>query len=160
MKVEYINPFIESVYEVFSTMLCAQVSRGTVAISRGAEGTKEIVALIGFSGPARGMLTLSFPVKTALGIVNRLLDADYRTVDETVSDAIAEMVNIVGGSAKARINTGNESPIDLSLPGVVRGDNFSVDNPLKTVWLEVPFQSDLGPFTMRVTLKADNGGAQ
>lgn len=162
MNVEYINPFIESVYDLFSTMLSAQATRGNVAIARGDENTRDIVALIGLSGPARGMVALAFPVKTALNIVNRLLDSELRVMDDTVSDAIAEVVNIVAGGAKARFKIETGPPIELSLPSVVRGNKFCVDYPTKSTWLEVPFNSDLGTFTMRVTfaMEPKRGGAR
>ena len=35
MKVEYINPFIESVFELSSTMLNSKARRGDVGVSRG-----------------------------------------------------------------------------------------------------------------------------
>ena len=161
MNVDYINPFIESVHDLFATMLTAKASRGTVAVSRGEGSFHDIVALIGLSGPARGMVTLAFPIKTALNIVNRLLGTESRIIDDTVSDAIAEVVNIVAGGAKARFKIENGPPIDLSLPSVIRGNSFCVDHPSETTWLEVPFESDLGPFTMRVTFKMEpkKGGA-
>ncbi len=155
MKVEYINPFIESVYELFSTMLSSKAKRGEVGISNGAANPRDIMALIGLSGMARGMVALAFPVNTALAIVNQLLGTDTRVMDDTVSDAIAEVVNIVAGGAKAKLKIGDGPPIDLSLPTVIRGNSYSVDYPSKTVWLEVPFDSDLGPFTMRVTFEVD-----
>jgi chemotaxis protein CheX len=154
MKVEYINPFIESTYELFSTMLSATAKRGDVGIAKeAAGGARDIMGLIGLSGPARGMVALSFPVDTALKMVNRLLDTEIVAVDDTVSDAIAEMVNIVAGGAKAKINVGGGKPIDLSLPTVVRGSSYDVDYPTGTVWLEVPFDSDLGHFSLRVTFE-------
>jgi chemotaxis protein CheX len=142
-------------------MLTAKATRGTVAIARGESSFYDIVALIGLSGPARGTVTLAFPIKTALSIVNRLLGTESRIIDDTVSDAIAEVVNIVAGGAKARFKIENGPPIDLSLPSVIRGNSFCVDYPSKTTWLEVPFDSELGPFTMRVTFKieATKGGA-
>ena len=155
MNVEYINPFIASVHDLFTTMLSAKASRGNVAIARGDGASHDIVALIGLSGPARGMVTLAFPVKTALNIANRLLSSELRIMDDTVSDAIAEVVNIVAGGAKARFKIENSPPIDLSLPTVVRGNSFCMDYPTKTTWLEVPFETDLGPFVMRVTFKMD-----
>ena len=155
MNVDYINPFIESVHDLFATMLTAKASRGDVAIARGDGPSLDIVALIGLSGPARGMVTLAFPVKTALNIVNRLLGTELRIMDDTVSDAVAEVVNIVAGGAKARFKIENGPPIDLSLPTVVRGNSFCVDYPTKTTWLEVPFETDLGPFVMRVTFKLE-----
>jgi chemotaxis protein CheX len=150
MKVEYINPFIESTYELFSTMLAAKAARGDVGIAGKNANPRDLMALIGISGRARGMVALAFPVDTALHMVNRLLGTEVRTVDDTVSDAIAEMVNIVAGGAKAKLS-GDGPPMDLSLPTVVRGSHFNVDYPSGSVWLEVPFESDLGPFSLRVT---------
>ncbi len=153
MRVEYINPFIESVYDLFSTMLGAKAERGEIGVTHTAANPRDIMALIGLSGPVRGMVALAFPVNTALNIVNRLLGTESRIIDDTVSDAIAEIVNIVAGSAKARMNSGEESVIDLSLPTIVRGNSFSIDYPSKSTWLEVSFQSDLGSFTLRVTFQ-------
>jgi len=155
MKVEYINPFIESVYELFSTMLSAKAARGDVGVSDGKTNPRDIMALIGLSGQARGMVALSFPISTALAIVNRLLGTELTVMDDTVSDAIAEVVNIVAGGAKAKFKIAQSTPLDLSLPTVVRGDSFSVEYPSKSIWLEVPFNSDLGPFTMRVTFEME-----
>lgn len=153
MKVEYINPFIESTYDLFSTMLSSKAIRGDVGLAKPGANPRDIMALIGLSGMARGMVALAFPVDTALNMVNRLLGTQIRVIDDTVSDAIAEMVNIVAGGAKAKIRADMEKPIDLSLPTVVRGNNYNVDYPSGSVWLEVPFNSDLGSFTLRVTFE-------
>lgn len=155
MQVEYINPFIESVHELFSTMLSAKVQRNKLGLSSGPSNPRDIMALIGLSGAACGTVALSFPSSTALSVVNRLLGTENRVMDDTVSDAIAEVVNIVAGSAKARINDGDGPVIDLSLPTIVRGNSFSVDYPSKSKWLEVSFDSELGPFSMRVTFQME-----
>ena len=153
MKVEYINPFIESTYDLFSTMLGCKAIRGDVGVATPEANPRDIMALIGLSGMARGMVALAFPVNTALNMVNRLLSTELRTVDDTVSDAIAEMVNIVAGGAKSKLSGDDRPPIDLSLPTVVRGNNYNVDYPSGSVWLEVPFNSDLGSFSLRVTFE-------
>lgn len=156
MKVEYVNPFIESVYELFSTMLSAKATRGTVGVSTEGPRPHDIMALIGFSGPARGMVALSFPSRTALNMVNRLLSMEMEVVDDTVSDGVAELVNMIAGSAKARFPVEDGVPIDLSLPTVVRGQSYDVDYPSGSVWLEVPFESELGEFSLRVTFELKN----
>ncbi len=153
MKVEYINPFIESVDDLFNTMLSAKVKRGKIGVTTGSNNPREIVAIIGLSGPARGTVALSFPTATALNLVNQLLGLDTHIVDESVSDGVAELVNIVAGSAKAKLVSDNAAPIDLSLPTVLRGNDFTVEYPSQSVWLEVPFTSDLGPFSLRVTFE-------
>ena len=47
----------------------------------------------------------------------------------------------------------------LSLPTVIRGSNVEIDYPKGSTWLEVQFDSDLGPFFLQVTLKETENGA-
>ena len=137
-------------------MLSATVKRGDVGVIRDPSEPSGITALIGMSGPARGMVSLSFPSDTALQMVNRLLSTETTEVDDSVADAVAEIVNIVAGGAKAKFPLEEGArPIDLSLPTIVRGQNYNVDYPSDSVWLEVPFTSDLGPFYLRVTFVFD-----
>jgi len=155
MKVEYINPFIQGVQHLFSTMFDCKASRGDVGLTGGSARPREITALIGLSGLVRGTVALSFPSTTALAMVSRMLGVETQTVDDTVSDGVAELVNIVAGDAKARFPNTQEHPIDLSLPTVVRGSDYSVKYPSDAKWLEVPFTSDLGAFTLQVTFVLD-----
>ncbi len=152
MKAEYVNPFVESVYELFVSMLNANARKGEVTLSTNNVKPRQLTALIGFSGPVRGMVAMSFPVNTALAMVSRLLGTQVLVVDDTVSDAVGEFVNIVSGAA-----------IDLSLPTVVRGSGYVVDYPSRARWLEVHFDSDLGPFSLQITFEtqqtAKDGGA-
>jgi len=155
VKVEYINPFIESVHQLFTTMLGCSATRGNLNLSEGGGKPREITALIGLSGMARGTVALSFPVETALKIVTKLVGTETTIVDETVSDGVAELVNMVAGDAKARFPRFQENPIDLSLPTVVRGNSYSVKHPSRAKWLEVPFTSDLGSFSLRVIFESE-----
>lgn len=153
MKVEHINPFIESTCEFFNTMLSAQVKRGSVGLAQSVGQPRHLLALIGISGSIRGMVAVSLPVETALKVVNRLLGSEIKVIDDTVKDAMSEMVNIIAGGAKARISHGNGNISNLSLPTIVNGSSFSVDYPSGSPWLEIQFESDLGPFSLRVTFE-------
>jgi len=153
MQARHINPFIESVYELFQTMLQGTVERGPIGVTDGGATPGDILAIIGISGPTRGTVSIGFPEPTALAIVGKILGTPCTKLDDTVSDGVAEVVNMVAGSAKARLNAGNQEPLDLSLPTVVRGERYNVQYPSKSVWLEVPFTSDLGPFNLRVTFE-------
>jgi len=158
MKVEYINPFIEAVHDLFNMMLGCKASRGALGLTKkGGESRdiRDIMALIGFSGPARGTVALVFPITTALAMVSKLVGKEEKVVDETVLDAVGEMVNIVAGGAKAKLHKGEGTPIDLGLPTVVRGHSYMVAYPSHSVWLDVPFTSDLGPFNLRVNFEFD-----
>lgn len=151
-KSEYIDPFIESIYDLFSTMLRCEAKRLDNDPSGEALAT-EIAVLTGFSGPVRGTVNLLFPAATALAMVNRLLDAEKESVSGMVLDGVAELLNIVAGGAKAKLNTGDgASIIELSLPTVIRGTDFKLAGPSQSDCFEIPFTSELGPFLLRVAL--------
>jgi chemotaxis protein CheX len=160
VKVEYINPFIESVQDLFTTMLRCRAQRTNIGITkRGGEARdiRDIMALIGLSGPIRGTVALVFPVSTALAMVSRLVGSDQHVVDETVLDAVAEMVNMVAGGAKTKLKKADGVPIDLGLPTVVRGQSYMVAYSSHSVWLDVPFSSELGAFNLRVNFELAPG---
>ena len=152
MQLEYINPFIESVYELFETMLACPVERGNPNLVKKNEVTNDLVALIGLSGPVRGTVVMLFPKDTALKMVSRFVGEDCQSIDENVRDAVAELVNIVAGGAKARL-PGGDPVIELSLPNVIEGKGCSVHYPSYSVWLDIPFSSELGPFNLRLSFK-------
>jgi chemotaxis protein CheX len=156
MRVEFINPFIESVSGLFSTMLSCKAQRGDIALMKNSPFNHEIVALIGMSGPVCGTVAISFPTRTALRIVHRLLGVETAQVDETVLDAMAEFVNIVAGGAKAKLSSETGPLIALSLPTVVRGTDYTIEYPSWTVWLDVPFTSELGDFSLRVSFESSS----
>jgi CheY-specific phosphatase CheX len=145
MKAEYINPFITIVFDLFSTMMGCEVKRGQIGVAKKGAATREITALIGLGGPARGSVSISLPFETAEKMVSRLL----------LIDGTAELVNILAGSAKAKFCEDGGTPLDLSLPTVIRGETFQIAYPSKTVWIEVPFSSELGAFKIRVTFEDD-----
>jgi chemotaxis protein CheX len=153
-KVEYINPFIESVGELFTTMLAARASRGKPEVAGDEADPTEVTALIGWSGPARGTVALALPEKTAMSVAERLLSIEMTEMTDDVLDAVSEVVNIIAGGAKAKFSEQQGiGTIDLSLPTVVCGGSYDVQHPSQATRIEVPFESDLGPFCLRVTFE-------
>ncbi len=156
MQAGLINPFIESVQEIFRTMLTSKAKRGKISVSRDSKGPGELLALIGISGENKGTFAVSFPTDTALQVVGRITGIKFEGVNETVIDGVAEIVNIIAGGAKAKLTMNGKRPMELGLPSVVTGKDFQVDYPKKSIWLEVPFDSDLGSFLMRVTFESSD----
>jgi chemotaxis protein CheX len=150
MKVDFISPFINSVHNLFRMMFTGQAYPGKLLLSKDMSTPFDITALIGLSGAKRGTVALSLPAQTALNMVNHMLGIDAKELDKTISDGVGELVNMVAGSAKTDVFLGEGEPLTLTIPTVVRGRNFIVVFPSNAVWLEVPFNSDMGPFSLRV----------
>lgn len=153
LKAEFVNPFLDGVYELFRTMLDCSVTRTGLALSDGAKRPHEIMALVGFSGPVKGATGLYFPHDTGLGIAGRLLGIELTQLDETVFDTIGGMANIVAGFAKSRISEQMGYTLELSLPVVLHGENFDVYAPSQAICLDVPMQCELGSFGLRLSFQ-------
>lgn len=158
LKVEYVNPFIESVGDLFDTMLGCEAKRGDLAATPHKPPVQSIVAIIGLSGSVRGNVVMAFPAQTAMQITQTLLGGEIVEMDQTVLDAMAELVNIVAGGAKAKLNEAQDSPANLSLPTVIKGRDYRIEHPSWSVWLDIPFESPLGSFDMCISIEIDPTG--
>jgi len=151
MKPEYINPFVESISQIFDMMLHTRLQRQPLRAgpTRFSRNGQTLTSIIGISGEASGVIALCFPRQTALNLASRFLSTELKEVDGQVTDALAELANMVGGSAKAKFEL--DPPPQLSLPTVVEGCDYKMRYPTRSVWVEVPFTSDAGPFVMELT---------
>lgn len=151
MSFEFVNPFIQSVASLFETMLGCKVQRGDIGCTQSPALGHEIVARVGLSGVAQGTVVLSMPIETALAMAHRFLGSEVETTDGMVSDIVAEMANIIAGGAKAKFYVEGH-PIVLGLPRVIGEGESTLDTRAGPLWLEIPFTSELGPFSLRLTL--------
>ena len=151
MRVEYLNPFVEGVDNVFQMMLGIKPQRQAVKVSDpNNRNSARITSLIGISGQVSGMVALRFPTETAVKLAGKFLGSEYKDVTDEVLDAIAELSNMVGGQAKSRFE--HDPPLRLGLPTVVQGGDYRLKYPTNSVWLEIPYDSEAGAFSMEVTL--------
>lgn len=154
MDVSYINPIIESTQDFFRTMLGCEAQRVQLGLTKPVPEPRHITALIGISGDIRGVVALMLPTETAVRIASAMLDTPLVIVDDTVRDAIAEVLNIIAGGAKARIPTRSGQPNTISLATIVNGSSLNVAYPSKSTWIEIVFKSPLGPFSIRLTIES------
>ncbi|MBI5267485.1 MAG: chemotaxis protein CheX [candidate division Zixibacteria bacterium] len=145
-----INPFIDAVQEAFDSMVGYPANRIEALPAPSQVHLPDLIGVIGLSGTAQGVVALRFPMTTALAVINAMAGASFDKVDAAVIDGIGELVNIVTGCAKGKLKG---HTISISLPTVVSGDICRLSNAKDTVWVEVPFESKLGVFSLVLTLK-------
>lgn len=154
VDVSKINPFIEATCQVFNTMLKCTPKRGQVGIAKGESDEILRTAIIGLSGTMRGAVAIAFPSKTAHSIVKKLVQTDKPISDEEINDALGEIANVVAGCAKAKLQG---HAVSISLPSIVRGEKYTIMHPKDSMTIAVPFESEVGHFTLNVTFsKADS----
>lgn len=156
LKAEFVNPFLRSVYDIVTTMLGSEISRGKPALSQGATDPDHMMAMIDFTGAIKGMAALSMPRGSATKMVSKLVGMEIEDDDDNdamITDGLSELVNMVAGSAKTDLSTAAGETLDLSLPCVVIGREYRVSSGSNTTWLDVPFKTDMGEFTLRIAFE-------
>lgn len=153
LKADRVNPFLRAIREMVSTMLGGTVARGKPSLSGGHMPSGYLMAIIGFNGPITGTVALALPPSTARNMTAALLMQEPTEVDSDIIDTMAEMVNIIAGAAKADLSIAAGQTLELSLPAVVRGDDYVVESPSRVIWLDVPLTSTFGEFLVRMTFE-------
>jgi chemotaxis protein CheX len=150
VRVEHVNPFVTSTMETFSRMLGVTAKPGKPIIKKEKPIDYDISGIIGLSGGAKGMVSLSFPKDTAVRVTNKFIGTDYADVNPEIVDAIGELANIVAGYAKQGLSEFN---ITISLPSVIMGSGHQIMEPKDVFSFIVPFHTDLGDFHLTVSFK-------
>lgn len=153
MKVEYINPFIESLSDYWNEKFGSEPSRGDIGVSKGDVNVREFAAFTGFSGAVQGIIVLHVPIKTALAIASRFEKQDIKVVDESVSDHLKTVIKAIAAEAKEKF-PGGGADIKMSGAAVLRANEFA-EKYSGGVWLEMPLDSEIGDAKLRVALAGD-----
>lgn len=138
-----INPVLEATIEAFEIMLGSSVTRKELQLKTRETPFNDITSVICLSGTISGSICLSFPKQTAFEAVNRMIDMMPETIDPLVCDAVGEFSNVVGGSAKDKMN---DPTMNLGLPNVIHGENHHIEFPSEASPMYVKYDSDIGPF--------------
>lgn len=153
MKVEYINPFIESLCNTMSEMLNCSVARSDPQVKNSEFSLGDISGIIGFADrELSGAISLCFPRNTAFFVYEKMTGEKVDQIEANVRDAVGELANIVAGGAKTILSKYGIS-YHISIPTIVVGKNHSLAHKFNTPIVAIPFQVEGKPFTMEVVMK-------
>ena len=156
MDVRFINPFIQSVKNVFSTMLATDLLVNRPFVKVDDRLTSDVSAVIGLSGDAVGCVALCFPMETAAKVAGQFAGIEMSKEHEDFADALGELANMVAGGAKAKLDG---FTLRISLPNVVVGRNHVISHSSQTPRLVLPCDAPLGRFSVEVVLLAEKATA-
>ena len=150
MDVSYVNPFIRATVETFKKMLGLDVTTKTPILKKDANHTFDVSGVIGLSGEAQGIISISFPKTMALKIVSIMLNEELKVVSSELTDGIGELANIIAGNTKQYLT---QYKLSISLPNVVVGKGHRIEIQSGVPTIAVPMKCELGEFAMEVALK-------
>jgi chemotaxis protein CheX len=155
VDVEFLNPFIDAIIQTLKTT--GQVETVTPTQTTLMKDNDTLVSDITGSltivaKAFRGSISICFPKETFLKIVSRMLGHEYTTITREIEDAVAEITNVVYGSAKTELNKKGYA-MEKAIPSITRGDQHSIRFDAKTPILITHFTSSDGPFMIATALQ-------
>jgi chemotaxis protein CheX len=142
MRVEYINPFVESAYTVLKEVLSLEVKRGDIYLKPTSMQIMGVAALVGLAGDVEGRVLFDMSKETALFVAGKMNGENFTVLDELGKATIQEMANMITAQAVTKLHDLGFK-FDLTPPALFTGDNMEVSTNLGEVEaLIVPMEID------------------
>ena len=155
ISVELINPFLIATANVLKLQAATEAVSGKAF--RKEHGDKlfgDISGVIGiFTDSFSGSVVISFPEKTFLTVMSRMLGEEFKVMTPDIQDGASELTNIIFGSAKVVLNQ-KGFKIQTALPSVIVGSGHTILTTNRGPRVAIPFTSDAGEFFVEICLSA------
>ncbi|ASK70456.1 chemotaxis protein CheX [Shewanella bicestrii] len=144
MNVNFINPFLQSLLNVISTMASMDLTPGKPQIKTDNLAKGDVSGLIGMVGPqTKGSLSITFEQKLALQIMQNMLGENPGKINEEVTDLVGEITNMVTGGAKNLLGQKGYE-FEMATPMVVSGKGHTISHKANGTKIIMPFSSPFG----------------
>jgi len=132
MRVEYINPFVESAFNVLKEVLNCDVKRGEIYLKPTSMSIMGVAALVGLAGDVEGRVLFDMTKDTALHVAGAMNGEAFTVLDELGKATIQELANMITAQAVTKLHEIGFK-FDLTPPALFTGDNMEVSTNLGEV---------------------------
>jgi chemotaxis protein CheX len=151
MRVQVVNRYVQAALDVISKETRLPVQRGGLLLEGNPYTTEDVTAVIGISGQLSGSIYLSMAETVSLKLISAILGQDASELDELGQSGIAEMANVIAGTAGIQLADENiETIINPPLVLVGRGARLST---VEIQRLVVPLTTAYGEVKLHVALR-------
>ena len=151
MRVQLVNCYVGAAADVLASETGSAVKRQGLQLQQDPYTSEDVTAMIGVSGSLAGSFYLSMSEKTALAIVSKMLGQETTVFDELAQSGIAELSNVVAGTAGVALSdlgfTTNITPPLLLVGAGARLSSVEIQR------LVVPLDSVCGEIHVHVALR-------
>jgi len=154
-NVNFINPLLDAVVNVLSTMASFDVKPGKPYQNKNRTALEDVTGIIKVDGYANGVIDLSLSKGAILKIVNNMLFESYTEINEEIKDAVGELTNMITGQARSSLSEQGFS-FQASTPIVITGKDSELDHIPSAPILGIPFESEEGSLAVEFSLTDPN----
>ena len=151
MNVEFVNPFLNAILNVLSTMAMIEAEAGKPYVKANKTALGDVSGMIGMAGDkVKGSFAITFTEKCILHIASQMLGEEISTVDDTVRDLVGEITNMVSGGAKRELSEKGYK-FEMAIPSSITGKNHTITHKTTGAIIVVPFTiQEIGDFFVEV----------
>lgn len=147
----YSNELVESVQEVFKTMMNMDVQFLPFVHAIPWATENQYTSMVGLAGQESGLIYIHCKEDFALKSTATMLGIDVGDDKASVIDALGEIANMVGGNFKNKVKEYKD--YKLSLPSVVVGTDFTTHAPGGDEGKILGFKHENYMFVVQICLK-------
>lgn len=96
-----------------------------------------------------GSITLCFPSKVFLNLMERMLGEKFEVITTELQDGVAEILNMIFGHAKVILNQQGHT-IQKAIPTIIAGDKLQTTHKSQSKVMVLPFSADVGEFHIEI----------
>jgi len=151
MRVEYINPFVESAYSIMKEVLNTEVKRGDLYLKKSSQPVMGVAAIVGLAGDVEGRVLFDMDEKTAIEIASAMNNEVLTEIDDLAKATITELANMITAQAVTKLHDLGFK-FDLTPPAIITGQNMRVTD-MNVEALIVPFEVPMGKVEINVAIR-------
>jgi chemotaxis protein CheX len=151
MKMELIQPFINSADAVLAQSLQCETRVGDVSMEEETYRRKGIAAMVEITGDIEGRIILDTDPATAMHVAKHLAGGDIESSDELVRETVCELANMVIGNAVTSLND-QGFRFKISPPEVHTADQ-GLSGSEETEALVMCFETAKGSLFMNIAMR-------
>lgn len=151
MRVEYINPFVETAYSILVEVLGGEVKRDNLFLKSTSMPVMGVAALVGLAGDVEGRVLFDMSMETALSIASKMNDERIDTFDELAKATITELANLITAQAVTKLHELGFK-FDLTPPALFTGERMEISDQ-NVEALIVPMITEQGKIEVNVAIR-------
>ncbi|MBQ0165729.1 MAG: chemotaxis protein CheX [Treponema sp.] len=151
MRVEYINPFVETAFNILQEVLGGEVKRGDLYLKSSSQPVMGVAALVGLAGDVEGRVLFDMSMETAMNIASTMNMEKLTEFDDLTKATITELANLITAQAVTKLHELGFK-FDLTPPALFTGDKMEIsDHEVEA--LIVPMITEQGKVEVNVAIR-------
>ncbi|MCM1321866.1 MAG: chemotaxis protein CheX [Bacteroides sp.] len=151
MRVEYINPFVETAYSILTEVLGGKVERGNLYLKSTSMPVMGVATFVGLAGDVEGRVLFDMTIETALNIASQMNMEKLEVFDDLAKATITELANLITAQAVTKLHELGFK-FDLTPPALFTGEKMEVSGQ-NVEALIVPMITEQGKVEVNVAIR-------